>query len=198
MRKILLLFLLSLITIQLPIHSAAQKRVSGKLKTCKTKTGKTILISETHPAGQRLGSVHVATLDFKQHFSKTFKNVDPISEIFVADLDEDGFDEIYIITTSSGTGCYGKVMGFASNGDCSISVINCKGHTKNKPIFKGYMGHDIFTVEDRKLIRTFPVYKKGDPHGKPTGGKRKVVYKLYWKRGIGYLKIETSETINPS
>ena len=162
----------------------------------KTKTGKMIIISEAHPVGQSLSTIKISTKDFEHSHSETYENMDPISDVFIADLDDNGFDEIYIITTSQGSGSYGKVIGFASNYDKSLSMINFPEIEKEGKIFEGYMGHDIFTIEDQKLIRIFPIYNKDDTNQNPTGGKRKLIYDLYPGEAMWQLKIEKSETMN--
>jgi hypothetical protein len=35
---------------------------------------------------------------------------------------------------------------------------------------KGYMGHDQLTLIDGTLVRSFPIYRNGDPNVRPTGG----------------------------
>jgi hypothetical protein len=37
------------------------------------------------------------------------------------------------------------------------------------------MGHDIFTIEGRKLVRIFTIYHQGDRNEKSSGGRRKLV-----------------------
>ena len=90
------------------------------------------------------------TPDFEHNFSEIFKDKDPVSNVLLADLDDNGFDEIYIITTSAGSGSCGNVLGFASNKDKSLSMIHFPEIQESDPNFKGYMGHDAFTIEDRK------------------------------------------------
>ena len=67
-------------------------------KEYKTKTGKTIIISETHPVGQSLSTIEISTKGFEYDDAQTYEDRDPISDVFVADLDGNGFDEIYVIT----------------------------------------------------------------------------------------------------
>jgi hypothetical protein len=165
-------------------------------KTYKTKTGKAIIISETHPAGQSLSTIEISTKDFEHNYPAIYQNRDPISEVFVADLDGNGFDEIYIITISSGSGSYGTVLGFASNKDKSLSMINFPEILERDENFKGYMGHDTFKMEEQKLLRTFPIYNEGDTNQNPTGGTRKLVYGLYPGEAIWQLRVEKSETFN--
>jgi hypothetical protein len=169
---------------------------SDAYKTYKTKTGKTIVISETHPAGQSLSTIEISTKDFEHNYPAIYQDRDPISEVFVADLDGNGFDEIYIITIASGSGSYGTVLGFASNKDKSLSMINFPEILERDENFKGYMGHDTFKMEDQKLLRTFPIYNEGDTNQNPTGGTRKLVYGLYPGEAIWQLKVDKSETLN--
>ena len=162
----------------------------------KTKTGKTIIISETHPVGQSLSTLEITTKDFEHNYREIYPDRDPISEVFVADLDGNGFDEIYVITRSAGSGSYGTVLGFASNKDKSLSMINFPEMQERDEDFKGYMGHDTFKIEDQKLVRIFPIYNEGDTNRNPTGGTRKLVYGLYPGEAMWQLKVEKSENLN--
>lgn len=168
---------------------------SDASKGYKTNTGKTIMISETHPVVQSLSTIKISTKDFEYDYTETYMDRDPISDIFLSDLDGNGFDEIYIITTSAGSGSYGTVLGFASNKDKSLSMINFPDVEEGNIYFKGYMGHDTFKIEKQKLVRIFPFYNKGDTNQKPTGGKRKLIYGLYPGEAMWQLKIEKSETL---
>jgi len=161
----------------------------------KTKTGKTIVVTETHPVGQSLSTIAISSKDFEHNSSEQYENQDPISNVFLDDVDDNGFDEIYIITTSQGSGSYGNVLAFASNRDKSISQIHFPAMLKEDIRFQGYMGHDVFTIEDQKLVRLFPVYNQNDTNQNPTGGKRKLVYGLYPGEAAWQLIIERSEEI---
>lgn len=175
--------------------SNTQDVPSHSSKEYKTKTGKSIVISETHPVGQSLSTIQISSRGFEHNYKETYENRDPVSDVFIADLDGNGFDEIYIVSTSAGSGSYGKIMGFASNNDKSLSMINFPDMQKEDRIFEGYMGHDVFSIEDQKLVRTFPIYNKDDTNQNPTGGKRKVIYGLYPGEAMWQLKIEKSETL---
>jgi hypothetical protein len=165
-------------------------------KEYKTKTGKTIIVSETHPAGRSLSTIEVRTRGFEHEYHEIYPDRNPISDVFVADLDGNGFDEMYIITTSAGSGSYGTVLGFASNKDKSLSMINFPGIRKGDQNFEGYMGHDTFKIEGQKLVRIFPIYNKGDTNENPTGGRRKLVYGLYPGEAMWQLRIERSENLD--
>ena len=165
-------------------------------KVYRTKTGKTIIILETHPVGQSLSTIKISTEGFEHNYLEIYEDRDPISGVLIADLDSNGFDEIYIITTSAGTGSYGTVFGLASNKDKSLSMINFPEIQEGDRNFEGYMGHDTFRIEDRTLARIFPIYKKGDINQNPTGRKRKLVYGLYPGEAMWQLNLEKSETLN--
>ena len=193
-----LLFVVSVLTIIVGFESCAniKNNQTSSTKEYKTKTSKMIIISETHPIGQSLSTIEISTRDFEHNFPEKYENVDPISDVLMADLDGNGFDEIYIITTSSGSGSYGKVLGFASNKDKSLSMINFPDIQKEDKMFEGYMGHDIFTIENQKLVRVFPVYNQDDINQNPTGGQRRVVYGLHPGEAMWQLMVEDSKTIN--
>ena len=82
----------------------SKDRSSDTSNEYRTKTGKTIIISITHPVGQSLNTIKISTKDFEHNYPEIYEDRDPISDLFVADLDGYGFDEIYIITTSAGSG----------------------------------------------------------------------------------------------
>lgn len=174
----------------------SKDRSSDTSNEYRTKTGKTIIISVTHPVGQSLNTIEISTKDFEHNYTEIYEDKDPISDVFVDDLDGNGFDEIYIITTSVGSGSYGTVLGFASNKDKSLSMINFPEIQEEDRNFEGYMGHDIIKIENQKLVRIFPIYNKGETNQNPTGGTRKLIYGLYPGEAMWQLKIEKSETLN--
>jgi len=164
-------------------------------KEYRTKTGKTIMVSETHPAGESLSTIEVCTRGFEHESHEIYPDRNPISDVFVADMDGNGFDEIYIITASAGSGSYGTVLGFASNKDKSLSMINFPEIRKGDEHFEGYMGHDTFKIEGQKLVRIFPIYNKGDTNENPSGGRRKLVYGLYPGEAMWQLEVEEAEDL---
>ncbi len=103
---------------------------------------------EAHLVGRSLSTIEINTKDFEHNYHEIYEDRDPVSEVFVADLDGNGFDEIYTITTSAGSGSYGTILGFASNKDKSLSMINFPEIQKGDESFKGYMGHDSFKIEN--------------------------------------------------
>ena len=148
----------------------------------KTATGKVVMITETHPKGASLS-------DLKIHFqgdssnSVRFTDVDPVSATVTGDLDKNGFDEIYFVTTSVGTGSYGNLLGVSSNKDKSLSLMFFPEMDPNDKqpgkLFDGYEGHDRYAIENNVLIRRFPF--KGD-----TNNMKSVPYQILMGEG-GYI-----------
>ena len=174
----------------------SKDRSSDTSNEYRTKTGKTIIISVTHPVGQSLNTIEISTKGFEHNYPEIYEERDPISDVFVDDLDGNGFDEIYIITTSVGSGSYGTVLGFASNKDKSLSMIHFPEIREGERNFEGYMGHDTFKIENQKLVRIFPIYNKNDTNQNPTGGSRRLIYGLYPGEAMWQLRVEKSETLN--
>jgi hypothetical protein len=143
-------------------------------KEYKTKTGKIIMITETHPQGASLSNITVAIKGVRGSVVP-FTDVDPINKVLVADLDKDGYSELYIITLNAGSGSYGNVIGLASNKDKSLSMITfpevSENDLKKGAKFEGYNGHDVYEIKDNFLVRTFPVKT-------PKAGNRVIRYKL--------------------
>lgn len=96
----------------------------------------------------------------------------------VADLNADGSPEIYVYTTSAGSGSYGALVAYSANKGKSLSEIYLPPLTDDPAASKGYMGHDEFQVVENTLVRRFPVYGGTDVNARPTGGTRQVRYKL--------------------
>ena len=149
------------------------------------------LQAETHPIGHSLSDIRISSKGFEQEFNRTFRNIDPIKEVLIAGLDHDGFDELYIVTVSAGLGSYGSVIGIASIQDERLSMIYFPQIELDDPVFEGYMGHDIFSIEIRRLVRSFPVYQGMDSNLVPTGGIREVIYSLSPGEAVPQLKIES-------
>lgn len=125
-----------------------------------TSTGKTFCIDIDHPKGASLSDI---TVSFKGDTTTrlSLSDQDPVSNMFKADLDGNGYDEIYFVTTSAGSGSYGKLCGFASNRDKSVSFIDFpnmeEADIQQGGAFYGYTGHDLFVKEGSRIKRSFTV-----------------------------------------
>jgi hypothetical protein len=152
-----------------------------------TSTGKTLVIKESHPRGASLSDI---TVEFKNDPASglSIYDKDPISGLFLADLDSNGFDELYLITHAVGSGSYGNILGFVSNKDKSLSFITFpdieEKDLQKQGLFYGYEGHDTFYIDQKKLIRSFKV-------NGATENKKKLSYHLK-KTETGYSLIPVS------
>ena len=123
-------------------------------------SGKIMELVETHPNGASLSNIKVS---FRNDSASALEmyDIDPLFRTFPADLDGNGFGEIYVITQSAGSGSYGNVYGFASNKDRSISMVYLPAiseeEKKKGGPFEGYEGHDLFEINGKQLVRSFPV-----------------------------------------
>lgn len=93
----------------------------------------------------------------------------------VADLDNDRFPELYVYSTSDGSGSFGRIYAwqFLPERKADITPANWQV----SPV-DGYMGHDSLWVERNSLCRRFPLYHSGDANAEPSGGYRLMRYKL--------------------
>ncbi len=82
-----------------------------------------------------------------------------VTKAEIADLDGDGSPELFLYTTSPGSGSYGKAYAWSTNGKKVLTEIFIKP-PENKDL-SGYMGHDEFAVIESSFARRFPIYKKG-------------------------------------
>jgi hypothetical protein len=57
------------------------------------------------------------------------------------------------------------------------------------------MGHDRFSIEKAHLVRTFPIYEKDDPNCCPSGGIRKLYYRLLPGEATWQLRLVRNETL---
>jgi hypothetical protein len=159
------------------------------VKEFKSKTGKVFLFEESHPRGMSLSDISVRFADDKNS-EFTASDIDPVSKVLLADLDNNGFDELYIFTTAAGSGSYGKVHGYASLKDKSLGMVKMPEPSEKDMVkggnFEGYEGHDEFDILNNELTRFFPV--KSD-----KGTKRTITYKMVPGEAMYQLVIKSSK-----
>lgn len=101
----------------------------------------------------------------------------------VADLDGNRFPELYVYSTSVGSGSFGRVYGWQFLPERKADII-----PKNwlLPAASGYMGHDSLWLEHSIFCRKYPVYQPGDANAEPSGGFKLMRYKLK-SAGTGFV-----------
>jgi hypothetical protein len=177
---------------EVPVSKSGEQ-TPGKTEL-KTKTGKTFTVI-IEPQSGKVSDIYVYGTGFAKFLDTVYINDAFLYENAVlADLDGNGFEELYIITKSKGTDAYLNLSGVVSSKDTSyfpVFIQNIEDNDlKQGNKFEGYMGHDKFTFEKDRILREFPVYKETDTLGKPSGGIRKVFYKLSAVDSTWQLKIE--------
>jgi hypothetical protein len=96
----------------------------------------------------------------------------------LADLNGDGWPEIYVYISSAGSGSYGSLVAYAVNDGKSVSPIYLPPMEDSPEARVGYMGHDQFAVVENRLVRRFPIYEDGDTNAAASGGTRQLQYRL--------------------
>ncbi|MCY1722998.1 hypothetical protein OU798_21805 [Prolixibacteraceae bacterium Z1-6] len=161
----------------------AEPNAQVQTEEFRTKSGKVFQVLVDKSISASLNNVIVITREF-ENANDTFKlgAIDPVETIFLSDLDGNGFEELYLVSRSAGSGSYANLYGFASNRDKSVSPIYIPPISEKQlekgERFEGFMGHNTFKIENGKLVNEFPVYLKSDTNANPTGGKREVIYGL--------------------
>jgi len=180
-------------TVTKPEKQEQQVRENTEELRLKTKTGKEFIVL-TKSQSASLNDITVIPKGFentKENFE--VKDADPVVDVFTADLNSDGFDELYVVTRSAGSGGYATIYAWSSNNDKSVTPVYFRElpEKDQEEVFKGYMGHDSVYVEKDRLIRKFPVYKDGDANCCPSGGIKVVKYAL--KQGEASWLLEVDE-----
>ena len=96
----------------------------------------------------------------------------------IADLDNNGWPEVYVYVSSAGSGSYGSLAAYAVNNGKSVTPVYLPPLEQSPEAVAGYMGHDQFAVVENRLVRRFPIYQPGDTNAQATGGTRQLQYRL--------------------
>jgi len=115
-----------------------------------------------------------------------------VTRAFLADMDGDNSPELFVVLTNPGSGSYGEVLAYSTNGKKSLTPIMIEAPSPKD--LDGYMGHDDYEVMENTFVRRFPVYKKGDTNASPSGGFRQFQYKLKPGEAAWQMKIDRVES----
>lgn len=164
---LMLLILSTLATLPLQAGGFSQKLemngLSFKISSPNKADGNTVIIK---PHGLKNGDTPI-TLSIDGLVTKAEMD----------DLGGDGSPELFVYTTSPGSGSYGKAYAWSTNGKKVLTEIFIT--PADKKDMTGYMGHDEFAIVENAFIRRFPVYKPGDSNASPSGGWRQFQYHLH-------------------
>jgi len=135
-------------------------------------SGVSCRVSSTKQGGDKQ-HISIKLIDKKGNSSIWTDTIDGyITDAEMADLNRDNSPEIYCFVTTPGSGSYGSIFALSSESMSYIYLV------PEIPEVKGYMGHDLFQIENNYLTREFPIYRENDTNANPTGGKKKIKYKL--------------------
>lgn len=115
-----------------------------------------------------------------------------VTRAFLADMDGDNSPELFIVLTNPGSGSYGEVLAYSTNGKKSLTPIMIEAPSPKD--LDGYMGHDAYEVMENTFVRRFPVYEKDDTNSSPSGGFRQFQYKLKPGEAAWQMKIDRVES----
>ncbi|MCB9264038.1 MAG: hypothetical protein H6558_03335 [Lewinellaceae bacterium] len=140
--------------------SLAQGPVSFNLYSPNVPEGNTLVVS---PSG-----LEIRNDTFRMEVSGL------VHDARLADLDKDGFPEVYAFARSTGADSTAFVYAFSSYRNRSYGAVGVRELSSRPEMARGFKGHSTFYFEDGRLKRSFPVYEQGEP----TGKKRVVTYAL--------------------
>lgn len=163
-----------------PVKVVAEVATSTT-KEYPTKTDVIFSVQESHPNGMSLSTITVTGKNFKEESSVTFEK-ETVKNIFVNDIDNNGFSELYVVTQSAGSGSYGEIVAIISNKDISFTKVELPTLTSEDMAtsspFEGYQGHDSYKIENGLLVRSFPVHTATSTNTSQTNLIKQINYKL--------------------
>ncbi len=165
-------------------NQVSEKETIVEKKRFETKSGKVFRVIIDKSKGASINKVRIEPQNFSIS-NETYElgEIDPVEDIFLTDLDNNGYEEIYVLTRGIGSGSYASIYGLASNRDKSATPIYVpplnENQLKGGAMFEGFMGHNSFKLHEGKLYCNFPVYKEGDANNKPSGGEKSIEYELF-------------------
>ncbi len=104
----------------------------------------------------------------------------------MADLNQDGFPEVYVFVKNVGEQPSSAIYGFASYRNRSYGPINVQEPPAD--MLEGYQGDDEFTLEGTALKRSFPVYENMGTEAERLAGQQVITYEL--KKGEAAFVLE--------
>lgn len=168
-------------------------------KVLNLKPNLTITINENHSEGYW----GICDIDIILKSIGIVKNIsinesDPIDTFFVADLNKDNIEELYIEIRTTGSGAYANLIGFTLDSLNDIIQIDFSELSNNVQDDDQYAGHDSYSLSDSYLIHEYPLYDVGDANCCPSAGRKENFYELFQNEGKYFVKKIDSKIIPPS
>lgn len=148
-----------------------------------------------------MAQIHVQGIGFQQaNQTLCFDKVSPFESALVADIDNNGFEELYVITRSTGKKKQAGIYGIVSVGGVKYKPIYIpEFDTSNGSSFSyldGYKGNDSIYIKDKTLKRIFPVALFDSLANCERNGFREITYKLVEFENSFSLQVSNVEVIN--
>lgn len=144
-------------------------------------------------SGSSLNSLTITPIGLETDNTPQVLDIDGTAYLAeLADLDSNGWPELYVYARSAGSGSYGSLTALAINGGKSATPIYLPPIDSDSAASEGYQGHDEFRVAENRLVRRYPVYKSTDTNAQPSGGTRQLQYRLVAGEGGWILKVDGS------
>ncbi|TAF55263.1 MAG: hypothetical protein EAZ62_02645 [Sphingobacteriia bacterium] len=125
-----------------------------------TRNGDLIKIEEFHPRGEKRSDLKISIRNEMSGLN-VVQDVNPVQQILLGDLNQNGFDEVYIITSSFDNSRYGQVFAYECTDHKTLSRIGIpvleKADLQKGGNFEGYHGDDKFQLEAQHLVRSYPL-----------------------------------------
>lgn len=146
--------------------------------------------------GQSMSDIYVSGTGFTNSTQiLTFTKVAPLETFWVTDLDENGYEELYLIIRSVGSGAKASIIGIASMDGKSYKTIfnpeNDRNFKEKLVYLEGYQGHDSIFVEQNKLYRMFPVSESNRYTESEIKQFRMITYRLVLYNKSYSLQVDT-------
>jgi hypothetical protein len=125
-----------------------------------TRNGDLIKIEEFHPRGEKRSDLKISIRNEMSGLN-VVQDVNPVQQILLGDLNQNGFDEVYIITSSYDNSRYGQVFAYECTDHKTLSRIGIpilqKTDLQKGGNFEGYYGDDKFQLAAQHLVRSYPL-----------------------------------------
>lgn len=132
------------------------------------------VVSRSEP--RSIGTYHVhLTYPSGARIKFQGERVGMVERIWLDDLDGDQVPELVIWMVSVGSGSYAKIDLYRL-ADPRLKVVSLDPLRGAQA--EGYIGHDHVDIAEGRLVRCFPVYRRGDTMAAPTGGERCLWYSM--------------------
>ncbi|PWJ57352.1 hypothetical protein CLV98_10759 [Dyadobacter jejuensis] len=148
-----------------------------------TQDGKKIKIVETRIKDIRFAELTIYTEGYRRNIPLEIGAIDPVDRVELADIDQNGEEELIIFTKELEGNRKGDFMILANSTEGELTKIETEPLDPKEYLrdgmLEGYLGFDRFSIEEDRLVRTYPYFDVNQYNSKNNGKTRQVIYKLH-------------------